>query len=126
MRNKADIYKTVCEPKENRYIHIQVYFSLLPNKKKDHLLKHRRVFAGSHPRLSDLAWSSENFETARTRRQLENTTSAVQDMWIADEKSLQQLHRKKLPNIFVNVSTHWNTNRHALAQRQSFVIEYLQ
>ncbi|PON41486.1 hypothetical protein PanWU01x14_289310 [Parasponia andersonii] len=39
---------------------------------------------GSHPRLSDLAWSSESFETARTREQLENPASAVGDTWTTE------------------------------------------
>ncbi|PON51214.1 hypothetical protein PanWU01x14_217750 [Parasponia andersonii] len=58
---------------------------------------------GSHPRLSDLAWSSESFETARTREQLENPASAVGDTWTVGEKPLQHLYIKnvwKLANLW--------------------------
>ncbi|PON70486.1 hypothetical protein PanWU01x14_081550, partial [Parasponia andersonii] len=51
---------------------------------------HRRVFAGSHPRLSDPAWSSEICELARAREQLENPASVVQDTWTTGVKPLQQ------------------------------------
>ncbi|PON69317.1 hypothetical protein PanWU01x14_090400 [Parasponia andersonii] len=46
---------------------------------------------GSHPRLSDLAWSSEDFGTAITRGQLENTASAKVDQMLA---TLAEANRK--------------------------------
>ncbi|PON41233.1 hypothetical protein PanWU01x14_291320, partial [Parasponia andersonii] len=52
-----------------------------------------RVFAGSHPRLSDPAWSSEICELARAREQLENPASAVQDTWTTGVKPLQHFRR---------------------------------
>ncbi|PON50236.1 hypothetical protein PanWU01x14_224320 [Parasponia andersonii] len=57
--------------------------------KATHSKEHRRVFAGSHPRLSDPAWSSEICELARAREQLENPASAVQDTWTTGVKPLQ-------------------------------------
>ncbi|PON52737.1 hypothetical protein PanWU01x14_206980 [Parasponia andersonii] len=49
---------------------------------------------GSHPCLSDLAWSSDSFEIARTREQLENPASAVGDTWTTGEKPLQHFLKR--------------------------------
>ncbi|PON63326.1 hypothetical protein PanWU01x14_132360 [Parasponia andersonii] len=56
-----------------------------------HSREGQRIFAGSHPCLSDLATSSESFETARTRGQLENPASAVGDTWTTGILAFVQL-----------------------------------